>query len=373
MDRLNRWLGRLFARPASPGGPSRGATSTRAGLCDQLVCRASTETGEALLAMSPDGTVACRLVEESADARLSTFAVSPDRCWIVYTCAVQREPAGFSTELRAVSADGKNRNVLTRWDPSARPRYANPAFSPDGDRLVCEETLGNTVNPDLAVFQLLEVGGGLYASREEWIVNPLGIGNHAPRFLADSRRIVYFGNFAYEDLLEVCLYDPERAHPAPLGVCGERLTNGAHGVWFRPGAIAVQPEWEQVFFIRGHSQPSEQIGVICLADLPPGGCTGYFPTIGGDHSRIHSLRLSPDGRMLLFAADEAVFAVDTDGGNCRRISPAEAEKCRSPVFSPDGRSIAFTSGDRLWIADREGEAWRSVATEPWRVEDLAWC
>lgn len=77
--------------------------------------------------------------------------------------------------------------------------------------------------------------------------------------------------------------------------------------------------------------------------------------------------------MLLFAADEAVFAVDADGANCRRVSPAETTACRNPVFSPDDRSIAFTSGGRLWIADRDGEDWRSVSTEPWRIEELAWC
>src|SRR5207249_2241219 len=112
-------------------------------------------------------------------------------------------------------------------------------------------TFEHPYNPDLRVLGLHDGGDRLYA----WgsglsITNPMRIGNHAPQFLPDGKRIAYFGNFAHDDLLEVCLYDPTVAEQDLLGQVGWRLTHGADGVWQRPRALAVQPEWEQIFFVQ---------------------------------------------------------------------------------------------------------------------------
>ncbi len=198
------------------------------------------------------------------------------------------------------------------------------------------------------------------------------IGNQSPQFLHDGKQVVYFGNYAYEDLLEVCIYDPDRADLEGWGVRGTRLTKGAHGVWFRPKAIAVQSKWGQVFFIRGHSQPIEQIAVIDFADLPAGAVSADFTVIGGKHSHIGSLQLSPNGSALLFDADDAVFLVDTTGCNCRKISPPNAFWL-NPVFSADGTRIAFTDGNKITITDHEGAQIDTFATGPWLIEELVWC
>jgi len=117
--------------------------------------------------------------------------------------------------------------------------------------MICEFALQHVGNPDLRVLKLYEFGDRLDGSSTGLsIVNPRRIGNHAPQFMADGERVVYFGNFAYEDLLEVCLYDPKVADHDLMGATGWRLTENADGVWRRPRAIAIQPEWEQIFFIR---------------------------------------------------------------------------------------------------------------------------
>jgi hypothetical protein len=94
--------------------------------------------------------------------------------------------------------------------------------------MICEFGLKNAYNPDLQLLSLYDSGDRLYGSTAGLsIVNPMRIGNHAPQFMADGERIVYFGNFAYEDLLEVCLYDPKIAEHELLGAVGWRLTENA--------------------------------------------------------------------------------------------------------------------------------------------------
>ena len=165
--------------------------------------------------------------------------------------------------LRAMYGAGRTVIYIPSSGPS-RPRAAAATMSKGGSPAMrpaiktrCSPLPGEDdlrVRPPACrqsrsrVVKLYEFGDRLDGS---WtgisIVNPNHIGNHAPQFMADGERVVYFGNFAYEDLLEVCLYDPKVADHDLMGSVGWRLTEKADGVWRRPRAIAIQPEWEQIF------------------------------------------------------------------------------------------------------------------------------
>jgi len=346
----------------------------------QFVCRAKLQpvtedpgkSTPSLIVVDDEGRLSAELARASAGERLSTFAVSPDGHWVAFTCYVQR-PEGYEPfpEIRAVSADGRQSCPLTRWDARFQPCYLNPVFSPRSGRLVCEFALKHPYNPNLMVLRLDEIGDSLYGGRETEIINPLRIGNHAPQFLPDGERIVYFGNFAYEDLLEVCLYDPHRARAEMLGYVGERLTEKGDGVWRRQKAIAVQPEWEQVFFIRGHTLPNEQICVFTLSDIPPGAVLKQFTAVGGEYNHIGSLQISPDGQWLAFDADDSIYVMAADGSSLKRLSPGQMS-CRGPAFSPDGARLAFISQGKVYTISLRGEELTQLTGDELTVEEFVW-
>jgi Tol biopolymer transport system component len=338
-------------RDSTQRGGSRTRVTPAKGM---FVCSAAYRDKAGLYLLDGDGKVAEELVRPAPGERLGHFAVSPDARWVIYTRYVSRRPDRdpYPT-LCAVPAAGGDTNELKGWDPVYETCYQNPVFSPTGEKVVCEFGLRGAYNPDLQVLELHESDERLHG----WatglsIINPIRIGNHAPQFMADGERIVYFGNFAHEDLLEVCLYDPAVADEELLGAVGWRLTENADGVWHRPRAIAVQPEWEQIFFIQGHMGNAERIRVLLLADLPPGGHRKVFDTFGREHERIGALAMSPDGLRLAYDGDGVIHLIAADGGNLRRVSP-DGMDCRCPHFSEDGARLAYVGNHQLCVADVE--------------------
>ncbi len=79
-----------FARSALPASSSRSARSQTA-LTGQFVCRVRGRAGHALLVLDQDGAVTCVITDDNNSEHLGTFAVSPNRNWIAYTCYAVRE------------------------------------------------------------------------------------------------------------------------------------------------------------------------------------------------------------------------------------------------------------------------------------------
>lgn len=380
MSRLQNWLNRLLANNQRPEGKAEQAAAlqSRSEAKGEFICRGRLQSdasgpdkpANGLLRLDAQGNLVCELVQPSTGERITTFDVSPNGRWIAYTCYVQR-PEGHEPlpEIRAVSADRKNTCTLTRWDSHFQPCYFNPVFSPSGDKLAGEFALKQTYNPNLMILELDEIGDSLYGGRKTDILNPLKIGNYAPQFLADGERIVYFGNYDYEDLLEICVYDPSRAETQLWGYIGRRLTEGAHGVWRRPKAIAVQPEYEQVFFVRGHTLSNEQICVFSLSDVSPGATVKQHTAIGGEYHHIGSLQISPDGQWLAFDGDDSIYIIATDGSNLRQLSP-EGMSCRCPSFSQDGARLAFVSQGKIYMAGIHGNQLTQLTSDELIVEEF---
>jgi Tol biopolymer transport system component len=78
-----------------------------------------------------------------------------------------------------------------------------------------------------------------------------------------------------------------------------------------------------------------------------------------------SVEWSPDGRRLVFAADD-LYTVRSDGGGLRRLTRTSGYE-EEPSWSPDGRRIAYLLRDRssyrssLWTTDARGGDRRRLA------------
>jgi len=60
----------------------------------------------------------------------------------------------------------------------------------------------------------------------------------------------------------------------------------------------------------------------------------------------HLVTMSPDGRFIVYAANEALYLRPLDQLQARRIAGTE-DRGRSPFFSPDGQGIGFWADDQL--------------------------
>ena len=93
-----------------------------------------------------------------------------------------------------------------------------------------------------------------------------------------------------------------------------------------------------------------------------------LPTLGGTPRKIGSVYAqeatwSPDGTHILFADQNALNLVESDGSNPRKLweAPAPQAMVGSARYSPDGRAIRFTTGPangdpKIWEMDAEGKA-----------------
>lgn len=337
-----------------------------------FVCSGTYRDAAGLYLLDQHGQLAAELVRGSTAESIGHFAVSPDARWVAYTAYVRRQMDQTSYALiRALPAAGGTSQGLTHWDAHFEPHYQHPVFSPLGDMLACQLALGRPNNPNIEVLELFEYAGRLSGHTKLSIINPHSIGNHSPVFTPEGRRVVYFGNYAYEDMLEVCLYDPSTAQHELLGEVGWRLTENADGVWRRPRAIAFQPQWEQIFFIQGHMRSHERVCLILLSDIPPGAIVKHFDSIGGEHNRIGALEMSRDGLRLAFDADGAIYLIGTDGSGLRRVSK-EGLDCRCPQLSKDGERIAFVADGQLCVTDCEGTGVETLANDELRVDEFYW-
>jgi TolB protein len=70
---------------------------------------------------------------------------------------------------------------------------------------------------------------------------------------------------------------------------------------------------------------------------------------------------SPDGKTIAFQSygrqrngPFAIWLIDSDGTNARRLIAPDPEGDQYPSWSPDGKWLVWTHGNRLWVADVNG-------------------
>ena len=325
---------------------------------------------EALVALDYKGNIIRELVRSAKNEQLSTFDVSFDQNWVAYTCYIRDEGAHETySQVRVVSLVSNQQTVLLPRHSTDTFQYQNPVFAPDKLQLVCQYSLNIYNNPDLYVMGLEEVNGKLYGIRNYWIQNPMRIGLHSPFLMHGGQRIAYYSNQAYEDALEVCVADLPDASSSEIE--GRIVTSGADGIWRNPHAVVIQPQWEQIFFIRGHMADHQTVSVVRPADMPEPIYLQQFVTLGGEFNEIGKLQMSSDGMWLIFDADGAVYAMGTDGGSKRRISQ-DGLRCKQPTLSRTNNQLAFLSDGALHTCDITGNNYKTYKITSFSISNILW-
>jgi Tol biopolymer transport system component len=254
------------------------------------------------------------------------------------------------------------------------------------------------------------------------VKNPIGTLNLAPgASTADGRRIAFAG------------WDETKPANTGLYVASPDLTELRMVLPLQEGMRAIEPfglspDGSRIVFFAetGPSGGTTHAGDNYVVNSdgtglrklnPPGSKTGY---IG-----VPTISLSPDGRQAAFDLDEAVYLVDLDGGEARRITSEtgyvwavswsstgawitytrihgdthtvslvrpdgtgereisggdEADEAAASVWSPDGRyllvqrdSDSSLDGPRdLWIMDLDGRYISQVTREPSDYATYGW-
>ena len=315
-----------------------------------------------------------------------SFSIATQRIAVTHYLK-DHERESYRPEILLISLDGEPPARLSSFN-SSQDYVKNAVFSPDGRRLAVEKGYNQEINPDVYIYQVMDwIEDELaWSSLTAWITNPDHIGIHTPRFSPDGKRLVYLGNYASSDALEVCVTDltiseeSEEMFGQSFGPFYQRrLTHNADVVWHRPAALALEPRSDTAFFIRGHYRHEyEQIcTVLCSADAKQDPYTTRSVTELFEH--IGGIYLSPDGKQFAFNGDERPYIAALDGGDFLQLTDDGDGACTCMAFSPDSRYIAFArrhgaKAAGIWLTDRFGEADENllISVRDGSVKELLW-
>ncbi len=244
----------------------------------------------------------------------------------------------------------------------AMASVANPRLSPDGRRLVHEQTRADwQANRIISDLWITDLGSG--QSR------PLTRGATSASDAAwspDGRWIAFLADRGEKDGRQVMILPADGGEPlaitsAPAGVSAFDWLPDGRGIAYlaageRPARLKARDKalggWR---IVRGDHVPVQ----LWLADV--GGVlagTGALPPpralTPADGPSLTSLDVSPDGQRIAFAAQatpelavgetSAIYSVAVAGGAPTRLT-SDAGPHREPIWSPDGKAIAFITAD----------------------------
>lgn len=360
----------------SPDGTKIAFTSDRSGRSDIYVMNSDGSNVHAITDLSITG----------GDLRAYDPAWSPDGRELVYVVSFM----GEMSSLVVVAADGN----AARMIPNAGTEVADPAWSPDGTRIafVGRESF---FNPEEGIRFYLFVINADGSGKTRVATEPLTFSSFpyppdasGPSWSADGTRLAF---------TSVRDGNAEIYTVSPSGGAVTRLTNnpaadtlptwlGNHGIAFtstRNGARDVCVMFPDsplisgeplIFGITGNAGNNFDADWQSLTPTPPSTVSAsrlVFLRINptSNNADIYTSNpdgtnevtvtnspetefapaWSPDGTMIAYirGPERALFVMNADGSNVRRLTPVSTGPAFKPSWSPDSRRIAFVGGSDL--------------------------
>ncbi len=278
--------------------------------------------------------------------------------------AVDNFRAGARGEMRGPhwSADGRrmvfHREVDSNWPPFQRwhskdPEFGLvrtgvfPAYSPDGNRLLCNDELGAINSKNILT---MKTDGSqravLFGGGEKSAI--------APVWSPDGRCVAFaFGRF-FQTLLGPAFADIAVINGDGTGL--KVLTDGSGN----RGFPSWSPDGHQLVY-RSSGKDNRGLFITTLA-------TGEVRALTSGSSHDNFPAWSPKGDRIAFTSfrdgDYEIYTIKPDGTEARRLThtPGNDAHC---AWSPDGKWIAFTSGrggfkDEAALHPRNGQPYGEI-------------
>jgi Tol biopolymer transport system component len=248
--------------------------------------------------IQPDGEGLKRLTDSTGEAKHPDVSAEGK---IVY-----EDDEATRAVIAVAGADGRDRRVLT---PSGF--QGQPAWSPDGDRIVFERDAGPGDN---GLWTMRPDGGDLRRlTRNPYPGAECGCDTD-PAFSPDGRRIS-FVRVRAESSGRGALFVMDRDARNPRRITSWRLDPGIKHAWNPDGSRIMVSS-------NAHPQPSESSNLYLLR--PGGNGLRALTDFKGGSPNALAGSWSPDGRRIVLKTDEGgdyqLYVMDADGGNRRRIT-----------------------------------------------------
>jgi Tol biopolymer transport system component len=370
------------SEPASPAPPARsgaagGRPSSKIAFL-RSVGRFRLPSWYEIYVINPDGSGKRRLVRHALLYKLYDLAWSPDRRKLLFAAHLGRsaQPCDkggpCNKEIFVINADGSGLRRLTRNAGAD----LEPAWSPDGQKIAWTSK-GHSTGTDVFV---MNADGSDQQNLTPKPGNPRG-----PRWSPDGQAILFTA------------VPPGQPQPATRwGVPYRDVyvmnadASAQRNLTYTPKAVESDPAWspdgQQIAFSRLTGPPWEVRIVVMNADGSGKHAVTQKLRVFGDATGT-TIGWSPDGRTIAFDDHDAIYLVNADGSDLRRL----AENAAFQSWSPDGRKLLFARPSHptcppprdtpplptcqaadLWVMNADGSGQRNLTRDGRGGEAATW-